>query len=155
MRVDAETRFWKKVDKNGPVFADKGLCWIWTASMYEGGYGYFSVDKKSVRAHRFAYKLLIGEIPVGFDIHHLCQNHACVNPTHLELLTHANHPRGERNGKAKLTEEDIVLIRRCYAEGKWSQQQLATHFEISQRQIARIIISKQWSHIPLPTGEEA
>lgn len=71
-------RFWAKVDKNGP-----DGCWIWTASTVNG-YGQFGSGGRTVRAHRFAYELLIGPIPDGMHLDHLCQTPPCVNPAHLE-----------------------------------------------------------------------
>jgi len=82
-------RFWSKVDKSGLVpdaRPDLGPCWLWTASR-SGGYGRFSIGDGKVQAHRFAYELLVGEIPDGLDLDHLCRVRHCVNPTHLEPVT--------------------------------------------------------------------
>lgn len=40
-----------------------------------------------LNVHRFAYELLVGPIPHGFQVDHLCRNHSCVNPHHLEVVT--------------------------------------------------------------------
>lgn len=70
-------------------------CWIWTAST-TGGYGYFKDQGKLVRAHRFAYQLLVGDIPAELEIDHLCRMSACVNPAHLEAVPHSvNCRRGD------------------------------------------------------------
>ena len=92
-------RFWEKVDKNGPVPANRpelGPCWVWTgATSY--GYGRVFVHKdESGRnvtrpAHTVAYELLVGPIPHGLVPDHLCLNHACVNPSHLEPVTRAEN----------------------------------------------------------------
>jgi len=75
-----EKRFWMKVDRRGP-----DECWLWTAkSVTRGGYGSFRVSPgKLMRSHRYAYELLIGPIPDGLTLHHLCETGACVNPAHL------------------------------------------------------------------------
>lgn len=85
--------------------ADNG-CWLWTGSTHHDldgvstGYGYFWADKKRVFAHRWIYAQLVGPIPEGMQIDHLCHNTAsdcpggatclhrsCVNPAHLEPAT--------------------------------------------------------------------
>ncbi|KKK98629.1 hypothetical protein LCGC14_2640870, partial [marine sediment metagenome] len=78
---DALTRFWSRVKilKNG--------CWGWAGYLCGNGYGYIKINKRKIRAHRFAYTQLVGEIPEGLTIDHLCRNRGCVNPSHLEVTT--------------------------------------------------------------------
>jgi len=91
-------RFWAKVNENGPVPAhrpDLGPCWQWTAALDGQGYGRFGVDGMSVYAHRIAYEQLVGPIPAGLQSDHLCRNHACVYPSHIEPVTpRENNLRG-------------------------------------------------------------
>lgn len=85
-----EVRFWAKVDKNGP-----GGCWLWTGAL-ASGYGVLGIDGRNVFAHRFAYELLIGPIPEGLTLDHLCRIRRCCNPSHLEIVTRGeNVLRGE------------------------------------------------------------
>ena len=87
-REPMESRFWTKVEKTD-------RCWIWKAAIVRG-YGYFRVKDKLIRAHRFAYELLIGPIPDGLGLDHLCRTRACVRPSHLEPVSCAeNIARGE------------------------------------------------------------
>lgn len=68
-------------------------CWVWGGSHSPSGYGYISsitgLDgvTRNVRAHRFVYELLVGPIPEGLTIDHLCRVRDCVNPAHLEPVT--------------------------------------------------------------------
>jgi hypothetical protein len=67
-------------------------CWAFNGDL--ATYGQFvagrTIDTK-VKAHRFAYETLVGPIPDGCEIHHLCCNPGCVNPAHLAAMTHAEH----------------------------------------------------------------
>jgi hypothetical protein len=87
-----EERFWEKVNKRGP-----DECWPWTAAVGKHGYGVLGVGPhKTTTAPRFAYELLVGPIPKGLTIDHLCRNRLCVNPNHLEVVTRGeNVLRGE------------------------------------------------------------
>lgn len=79
-RETVEERFWRHVDKT------EGGCWLWTGQKWLGR-GYFNVAGRNVKAHRYAYELLVGPIPDGLTIDHLCATPACVNPEHLEPVT--------------------------------------------------------------------
>ena len=85
------------------VFASDG-CWIWTSTITKKGYGRFWFGARSHRAHRFMYELLVGPIPDGLVLDHLCCETRCVNPAHLEPVTAAENSRraaaSPRKGKA-------------------------------------------------------
>lgn len=61
-------------------------CWEWTGCKVKG-YGQISINKRRYYTHRVVYELLVGEIPKGLQLDHLCRNRSCVNPTHLEPVT--------------------------------------------------------------------
>lgn len=91
-RPTPHDRFWEKVNRDGPVpdhAPDLGACWLWMGAKAGKGYGVFRISKprRMVYAHRFAYELLVGPIPVGLTLDHLCRNEACVNPRHVEPVT--------------------------------------------------------------------
>ena len=82
MRITGgEDRFWSKVDASGD-------CWLWTASTSRLGYGEFRLGGRIRKAHRVAYEMLVGLIPDDLEIDHLCRVRHCVNPDHMEPVTH-------------------------------------------------------------------
>lgn len=64
-----------------------GFCWLWTAAKTTDGYGLTTLYGRAECAHRATWKLLMGEIPKGLQLDHLCEVRACVNPDHLEPVT--------------------------------------------------------------------
>lgn len=90
-RPTVEERFWSRVDKDGPIpelRPELGPCWIWTHSLNNKGYSSFRVIGVGGSAYRYSYVLHVGPIPDGYDVDHLCRNRVCVNPDHLEAVTH-------------------------------------------------------------------
>ena len=82
-----ESRFWAKVNKTE-------TCWLWTASTTTAGYGQFHYEaRRMVMAHRMAYELIVGPIPDGLELDHLCRIRRCVNPAHLEAVTRKENVR--------------------------------------------------------------
>jgi hypothetical protein len=82
VRANTVTDFWAKVNKNTPTG-----CWEF-CGLDNKGYGQFWIQNVVWKAHRFSYVQLIGPIPDDLPLDHLCRNHACVNPAHLEPVTH-------------------------------------------------------------------
>jgi len=80
---DFETKFWAKVHK-----LNRTDCWEWQGHRRELGYGIFCFKYKRLHAHRVSYEIAKGPIPEGLEIDHLCKNPPCVNPSHLEAVTH-------------------------------------------------------------------
>ena len=110
--LSAEERFAKSVVKTDG-------CWIWKASKDKNGYGIFRAMIGSVKfnkAHRYSYALHTGDLLIGMQALHTCDNPSCVNPNHLFSGTNADNmrdkvqkgrsrtPVGEQHGKAILTE---------------------------------------------------
>lgn len=114
-RPSAEQRFWAYTDKSDG-------CWHWRSAMDTNGYGLLSVGGKTTKAHRFAYELLVGHIPDGLVIDHLCRNRSCVNPDHMEPVTNDENLR-RGNGR------DVSQGRRgiCHAGHPYSIENTYTN----------------------------
>ena len=95
MLAPADERFWPKVNKTE-------TCWLWTAGCGSDGYGRLYVAGRHVLAHRFAYELLVGPIPEGLQIDHLCRVRLCVNPAHMEPVTQQENIRRGESGRWQL-----------------------------------------------------
>ena len=78
--MKAADRLWRRIIKTE-------FCWIWTGSKVRG-YGNIMFGGRVQRVHRVVYELLRGTIGQGLELDHLCRQHSCVNPEHLEPVTH-------------------------------------------------------------------
>jgi hypothetical protein len=68
-------------------------CWNWVGATTSSGYGSLSRKGRAVGAHVFSYEIFKGPLAQGLEIHHTCSNRLCVNPDHLQAVTHADHLR--------------------------------------------------------------
>lgn len=85
---DDERRFWSKVEKTES-------CWLWHGKKSRDRYPQFAYgpadEREHVYSHRKAYEDLVGPIPEGLDLDHLCRVRNCVNPEHLEPVTRSEN----------------------------------------------------------------
>jgi hypothetical protein len=148
---DTEARFLAKVappDENG--------CHLWTACTNGSGYGLFWYSGRLVRAHRYAAGMV--DWPPEIVTRHLCNVPACVNPEHLTFGSQSDNMRdmveadrqakGTDNGWAKLAEEQVLEIRRRYAEGGVTQRSLGDEYGVGFRAISRIVRRERWTWLP-------
>lgn len=163
-----KSRFWNRVKKSNG-------CWLWKGALNESGYGRFGIggdSNKDWLAHRVSWVISFGSIPDGMFICHHCDTPSCVNPAHLFLGTgkdnhedavkkgrklvntldywRKRHPdlilRGEQNSCVRLTEEDVIQMRRLHATGI-ARHKLARLFRVSQTAAAQAILRKTWKHV--------
>jgi hypothetical protein len=157
-------RFWAKV-----CIGEPDQCWEWTAGRNKTGYGQVTFLGKGDRAHRVSWRLANDrDIPKGMCICHACDNPACCNPSHLWLgtvgdnnrdktakgrnvrpprdETQVRYIRGEGIAKAKLTEEDVLEIRRRRALGE-TLTSLGRAFGVDMSTIGYVVRGKVWKHV--------
>lgn len=145
-------RFWSKVDRSGGPDA----CWPWMAGRHTAGYGMANAMDNSFCAHRMSWSMHNGPIPAGMAICHKCDNPPCVNPAHLFLGTKADNSRdmarkgrsthGESNPRARLTEAEVLQVRRLRAEGL-SMRRIALRVGCSLTNVSVICRGKTWSRL--------
>lgn len=133
------------------VNAETG-CWEWGGANTKG-YGRVEIAYKWFFVHRLVWWLFFGHIPRRLEVLHACDNPPCCNPAHLFLGTQDDNVRdmvmkcrqvqGERNGKAKLTADDIRAIR---AESGTCTA-IAKKWSISIGAVSKIRLRTSWSHI--------
>lgn len=144
-------------------------CWLWTGDVCRGtGYGRISSinsgRREIIRAHRLSYELHVGPIPAGMMVCHRCDNRACVNPQHLfvgsaldnvrdmdakhrrrTVVPVRAHPKGSQVATAKLSESDVLDIRRRLP---CPYPVLAAEYGVDRSVISKIATGRAWRHCP-------
>lgn len=152
--VRAKRRFSKFVPS-----ASADECWEWQSVRNRRGYGKFWFYGRTDLAHRVSYELFRGPIPEGQVVRHACDNPPCVNPAHLsagtlkdnarDALDRGRYPRGETQGRAKLTTEQVDDARRSVRAGE-TQRSVAARLGVAPSTIWWIVSGRRWIGI----GEE-
>lgn len=142
-------------------------CWEWIGTK-RNGYGRTMTGsrkdgtRKSISAHRLSYQLFKGDIPPGHEICHKCDNRCCINPDHLFAGTRQDNvddreqkgrnvvSRGESNGMARLTADDVCAARNERAINGTSYQALANKYGVAKKTIMEAVKGTSWKHLHLP-----
>ena len=142
------------------VVSSEDGCWLWQGSLSDLGYGRVKIQKRAYGVHRLAYYLANDEWPEP-ECMHLCDVRNCVNPAHLRAGTHAENMAdmarkgragdsrspGERNGRARLTEDQVREIRELYATGATTYRNLSQVYGVSEATVQFAVNRKTWRHL--------
>lgn len=131
-------------------------CWDWSGFKCRG-YGRIKIGNRSVGAHRVSYELANGPIPDGMTVLHRCDNPPCTNPSHLFLGTNSDNNRdrhqkgrsvrGERAGRAVLTEAIVRRMRQAYAAGGETHASIAAKFSANLSTTSGVLLRRSWKHV--------
>lgn len=91
MKLNTLDVLWSRIEKTES-------CWNWKGGISVYGYGQFMMNKKNYRVHKLIYELLKGKVPDGLELDHLCRVRHCVNPEHLEAVTHDENVKRGNDG---------------------------------------------------------
>lgn len=122
-------------------------CWVWVRQTNWAGYGLVSVangdgTRRKQSAHRYMYEKLVGPIPEGMQLDHLCRNPSCVNPEHLEPVTRSENQRRGRG--TPLTWDRVRQIRAHWEENDLSISAMARKFGISGTSMRHLLKGWTW-----------
>lgn len=138
---------------------DDDECWTWPHADNGNGYPVIHLNGRLQYVHRLVYERVVGPIPPGLQIRHMCgrgRTHGCWNPNHLDVGTHKQNmadkvihrsqPSGERHTHTKLTEAQVLRMRAEHAEGK-PIRQISEELEIGYQTIWAIVRRKSWRYV--------
>lgn len=147
----------RKISENIIVDPVKG-CFLWQRSVDITGYGRQSWNGRTWKVHRLMWTLIHGEISEGVKIRHKCDVWSCCNPTHLIIGSaqdnsndmvergRVNAPREECHGNVKVKWFEVLEIRRRYAQGDCTHQDLADEFGFKHEDsVGQIIRGERWA----------
>lgn len=153
---------------------DENGCWTWCGTVNGAGYGTIGLGTRCMGkdfVHRVSYRIFIGQIPDGMVVCHRCDVKRCVNPLHLFVGTYKDNSddmaakgrapvgdswkterrtlrqvKGELHGMAKLTEPQVLEVRRQSSAGK-SKAEISNAFGVCRATIRNIVNGNNWTHL--------
>lgn len=153
----------KYVDENG--------CWIWTKAIDQKGYGRIVIQKQQLGAYVASWRIHNGgdNVPQGLCVMHSCDNSKCINPDHLKLGTHQQNmlhafavgrlnvsktkcSQVEKPCSKKLTQSEVIEIRRLSEVEKLAYKEIAGRFKCSRLTVSKIVRRITHSLIKGPNG---
>lgn len=152
--LNEQSRFWKYVDRSsGP-----DGCWRWIGCRTVDGHGQVKFQGRTQYAHRVVFQLATGRLLTEDDvIRHTCNNPSCCNPAHLRPGSHTDNVRdrveagrsatGEANGRSKLTEEQVVVMRSLHGKGRATIAELAALTGVSKRAVRFVVNGEHWREV--------
>jgi hypothetical protein len=164
MRKDFALKFWSKVDKNAP-----NGCWEWIGCRTGAGYGQIRISgevgqSKAVSVHVLSWEMANGLVPDGMDVLHHCDNPVCVRPEHLFLGTQHDNVQdmmqkgryvlgvrlgnqGEKHPLHKLTEKQVLDIKKALADNSCSTAELARKYGVAYMTVYSIKRGYNWKYL--------
>ena len=115
-------------------------CWIRRGFVTTAGYSRVRIAGRDMLAHRAMYEQIVGPIPEGLELDHLCRQTRCINPDHLEPVTRAKNL--QRGAGTKLTADDVEQIRA--APEMVTTKYLAERFGVSPSHMSRVRRGEKW-----------
>jgi hypothetical protein len=140
--------------------APTATCKLSPYALYSNGYASAVIGKKKVLHHRLAYCTANG---ISLDaianqvVMHTCDVRNCINPDHLvlgtqqdnlsDMVSKGRQARGSANGSSKLTESQVLEIRKLYSGGILTQQEIALQYNVAQTLISFVVRGAGWKHV--------
>lgn len=124
-------------------------CWEWQLRRPGGRYGHIERAGVTHMAHKWMWEKRNGPVPEGMELDHLCSNEGCVNPDHLEPVTHLENVR--RGRAVRLTRPQVVEILERFQAARLPLKplaaQLASEYGVSFSCIRDVLIGKTWADV--------